>query len=61
MKKGNINIKVKSQKLNSEDKQSNTFQEVDGGSSWWFIATLNFLKLSSLDIDVLADVTHYVG
>lgn len=61
MKKGNINIKVQSQKLNSEDQQSNTSQKVGGGSSWLFSATLSFLKLSSLDVDVLADVTHYVG
>lgn len=61
IKKGNINIKVQSQKLDSEDWQSNTSQEVGGGSSWLFSATLSFLKLSCLDVDVLADVTHYVG
>lgn len=61
MKKGIINIKVKSQKLNSEHKSSNTFQEVGGRSSWLFSTTLSFLKLSSLDVDVHADVTHYVG
>lgn len=51
MKKGIINTKVKSQKLNSEDKPSNTFQAVGGRSSWLFKTTLSFLKLSSLDVD----------